>query len=47
MTGFDHTHMQVAGVGKTLAEDIALPEGSENLAAIAVIAHTLVVPDRG
>ena len=47
MTEFDHTHMQVAGVGKPPAEDTAPPEGSENLAAIAIIAHTLVAPDRG
>ena len=47
MTEFDHTHMQVAGVGKTPAEDTALPEGTGNLAAIAGIAHTLVAPDRG
>ena len=47
MTEFDHTHRQVAGVGKTPAEDTALPEEFENLAAIAVIAHILVAPDRG
>ena len=39
--------MQVAGVGKYPAEDTVLPEESENLAATAVIAHTLVSPDRG
>ena len=47
MTEFDHTHTQVAGVGKNPAEDTALPEESENLAAIALIAHSLVAPDRG
>ena len=47
MTEFDHTHRQVAGVGKYPAEDTVLPEESESLAAIAVIAHTLVAPDRG
>lgn len=47
MMEFDYIHRQVAGVGKYPAEDTVLPKESESLAAIVVIAHTLVAPDRG
>ena len=39
-----HTHMQVAGVGKPLAEDTVQLGKPENLAATGVTGHTFVAP---
>lgn len=45
MVELGHIHMQVAGVGRHLAEDTLQLGESENLAPTAVVAHTFVAPD--
>lgn len=45
MVKLGHTHMQVAGVSRHLAEDTVPPGEPENLAATGVVAHRFVAPD--